>query len=47
MLIDEPLEILTEQQLANEFDESRLRQRNLEANDKLSFEEYLAALAAK
>ncbi|NMP27885.1 glutamate--cysteine ligase [Rahnella sp. SAP-1] len=47
MLSEEPLEVLTEQQLATEYHESWQRQRSLEANDKLSFEEYLAQLAAK
>jgi glutamate--cysteine ligase len=45
MLLDEPLEVLSEQELAQESEASRLRQRDLEANDKLSFEEYLATLA--
>ena len=47
MLIEEPMEVLTEKQLAEEHDASWQRQRSLEAGDKLSLEEYLASLAAK
>lgn len=46
MLLQESLEILTPEALAAECAASWQRQRDLEANDKLSFEEYLAALAA-
>ncbi len=42
MLQNEPLELLTEEQLSAERDASRQRQHELELKDKLSFEEYLA-----
>ncbi|CNG22855.1 glutamate--cysteine ligase [Yersinia similis] len=42
MLQNEPLELLTEEQLSAERDASRRRQHELELKDKLSFEEYLA-----
>ncbi|TPG62215.1 glutamate--cysteine ligase [Ewingella americana] len=45
ILLQEPLEILSAEKLAAECEASWQRQRDLEANDKLSFEEYLAALA--
>jgi glutamate--cysteine ligase len=41
MLIEEPLEILTEAELAKEQEASWQRQRNVEASDTLSFEEFL------
>ncbi|WP_329907353.1 glutamate--cysteine ligase [Serratia quinivorans] len=41
MLIEEPLEILTEAELAKEQEASWQRQRNVEARDTLSFEEFL------
>ncbi|MDX5629874.1 MULTISPECIES: glutamate--cysteine ligase [unclassified Brenneria] len=43
MLCDEPLQILTEEQLAAESERSWRRQRQIEADDKISFEAYLAA----
>lgn len=45
MLVSEPLEVLDESALMAEQDGSWQRQRALEAGDKLSFEEYLAANA--
>lgn len=42
ILVQEPLEILTAEQLSAEHLASWERQRNLEANDQLSFEEFLA-----
>jgi len=44
MLQQEPLEILTAEALEEECKASWQRQRDLEANDKLSFEEYLIAV---
>ncbi|MDU3889891.1 MAG: glutamate--cysteine ligase, partial [Serratia liquefaciens] len=41
MLTEEPLEILTEAELAQEQKASWQRQRNIEASDTLSFEEFL------
>ncbi|MEE3663868.1 glutamate--cysteine ligase [Brenneria sp. g21c3] len=43
MLCDEPLQVLTEEQLAAESERSWRRQRQIEADDKISFEAYLAA----
>ncbi|WP_409311137.1 glutamate--cysteine ligase [Pectobacterium sp. B1J-3] len=43
MLRDEPLQVLTEEQLSAECERSWLRQRQIEAEDTLSFEAYLAA----
>ncbi|WP_114195782.1 glutamate--cysteine ligase [Edaphovirga cremea] len=42
MLIDEPLEVLTEDQLSQEREASIQRQKELEASDTLSFEAFLA-----
>ncbi|HHQ6626916.1 TPA: glutamate--cysteine ligase [Serratia fonticola] len=41
MLIEEPLELLTEEQLAQEQQASWQRQRDIEASDTLSFEQFL------
>ncbi|MFC0228553.1 glutamate--cysteine ligase [Serratia aquatilis] len=43
MLMQEPLEILTEEQLAQEQKDSWQRQRDIEASDTLSFDEFLKA----
>lgn len=43
MLVNEPFELLTEQQLATEQKTSWQRQHDIEANDTLSFEQYLQA----
>ncbi|MCV9880482.1 glutamate--cysteine ligase [Brenneria izbisi] len=43
ILISEPLQILTEEQLQVECERSWLRQRQIEAEDTLSFDAYLAA----
>jgi len=45
MLISEPLEVLDESALLAEQDGSWQRQRDMEAGDKLSLEDYLAAHA--
>jgi len=41
-LCTEPLDVLNEEQFATEQATSWLRQREIEAADKLSFEQYLA-----
>ncbi|MEC5345104.1 glutamate--cysteine ligase [Brenneria populi] len=43
MLREEPLQVLTEEQLEAESERSWRRQRQIEADDKVSFEAYLAA----
>ena len=43
ILIEEPLEVLTEEQLAQEQKASWQRQRDIEASDTLSFDEFLKA----
>ncbi|MEC5319692.1 glutamate--cysteine ligase [Brenneria populi subsp. brevivirga] len=43
MLSEEPLQVLTEEQLEAESERSWRRQRQIEADDKVSFEAYLAA----
>ncbi|MCL2896051.1 glutamate--cysteine ligase [Brenneria tiliae] len=43
ILCHEPLQVLTEEQLAAESERSWRRQRQIEAEDKIGFDEYLAA----
>lgn len=47
MLLEEPLEILTEESLLAEYGKSWQRQHDLEAGDKLSFEQYLSENAGR